>query len=38
MRCMDGVIDEFEQSMEDREEQGSMVCRSPWGPKESDTT
>ena len=38
MRWMDGVIDEFEQSMEDRDEQGSMVCRSPWGPKESDTT
>ena len=37
MRWMDGVIDEFEQSMEDREEQGSIVCRSPWGPKESDT-
>ena len=37
MRWMDGVIDQFEQSMEDREEQGSIVCRSPWGPKESDT-
>ena len=24
MRWMDGVINEFEQSMEDREEQGSM--------------
>ena len=29
---------EFEQTMEDSEEQGSMVCCSPWGHKESDIT
>ena len=38
VRWMDGIIDEFEQTMEDSEEQGSMVCCSPWGHKESDTT
>ena len=29
---------EFEQAAEDGEVQGSLVCCSPWGPKESDTT
>ena len=29
---------EFEQTPGDREEQGSLVCCSPWGRKESDTT
>ena len=29
---------EFEQTPTDNEEQGSLVCRSPWGCKESDTT
>ena len=29
---------EFEQSPGDSEEQGSLVCCSPWGRKESDTT
>ena len=29
---------EFEQPLGDREEQGSLVCYSPWGCKESDTT
>ena len=29
---------EFEQTLGDREGQGSLVCRSPWGHKESDTT
>ena len=38
VRWMDGIIDEFEQTMEDSEEQGSVVCCSPWGHKESDTT
>jgi len=38
MRWMDDIIDEFEQTMEDSEEQGSVVCCSPWGHKESDTT
>ena len=29
---------EFEQTLEDSEEQGSLACCSPWGLKESDTT
>ena len=29
---------EFEQIPGDSEGQGSLVCCSPWGPKESDTT
>ena len=29
---------EFEQAAEDGEVQGSLVCCSPWGPKDSDTT
>ena len=27
---------EFEQTLEDREGQGSLACCSPWGQKESD--
>ena len=29
---------EFEQTLGDSEEQGSLVCSSPWGLKELDTT
>ena len=29
---------EFEQTPEDGEGQGSLMCCSPWGRKESDTT
>ena len=29
---------EFEQTPGDTEEQGSLVCCCPWGPKESDMT
>ena len=29
---------EFEQTLGDSEEQGSLVCCSPWGPYESDMT
>ena len=29
---------EFEQTLGDGEGQGSLVCCSPWGRKESDTT
>ena len=29
---------ECEQTAGDSEGQGSLVCRGPWGPKESDTT
>ena len=38
MRWMDNIIDEFEQTMEDSEEQGSVGCCSPGGHEESDTT
>ena len=29
---------EFEQTLEDSEEQGSLACCSPWGHKELDMT
>ena len=29
---------EFEETLGDSERQGSLVCCSPWGPKESDMT
>ena len=29
---------EFEQTLGDGEEQGSLACCSPWGCKETDTT
>ena len=29
---------EFEQTLGDSKGQGSLVCCSPWGPKESDLT
>ena len=29
---------EFEQALGGGDGQGSLVCSSPWGPKESDTT
>ena len=43
MRCLDGITNllnghEFEQTPADGEGQGSLVCYSPWGHKESDTT
>ena len=42
MRGLDGITDpsghEFEQTLEDSEGQGSLVCCSQWGCKESDTT
>ena len=31
-------FDEFEQALGDGEGQGSLVCCSPWGHKESDMT
>ena len=31
-------MDEFEQALGDSEGQGSLVCCSPWGPKELDMT
>ena len=39
MRWLDGITGhEFEQALEDSEGQGSLVCCSSWGHKESDTT
>ena len=42
MRCLDGITDsnghEFEQAPGVGDGQGSLVCCSPWGRKESDTT
>ena len=41
VRWLDGIInsiDEFEQAPGDGDGQGSLVCCSPWGRKESDTT
>ena len=29
---------EFEQTLRDSEGQGSLLCYSPWGHRESDTT
>ena len=41
MRWLGGITDSmdmFEDALEDGEGQGSLVCCSPWGHKESDTT
>ena len=41
MRWLDGItdlMDEFERTPGDGEGQGNLVCRSPWGRKELDTT
>ena len=42
MRVLIGITDSmnmsFEQTLKDSEGQGIMVCHSPWGCKESDTT
>ena len=40
MRWLDGITNrhEFEQALGDGEGQGSLVCCSPQGHKESDTT
>ena len=41
MRWLDGIInsvDEFEQGLGDGEGQGSLVCCSLWGRKESEMT
>ena len=41
MRWLDGITDsmdmEFQQSLGDSVEQGSLVCCSPWGRKELGT-
>ena len=41
MKWLDGITNglkghEFQQSLGDDEGQGSLVCRSPWGHKQSD--
>ena len=40
VRHLDGITNghEFEQTPGDNEGQGSLVCCSPWGHKESDRT
>ena len=38
MRWLDGITDSMEQTLGDSEGQGSLVCCSPWGHKESDVT
>ena len=41
MRWLDSIIDsmdKFEQTPGDSEGQGSLVCCSPWGCREADTT
>ena len=40
MRWLDGITDsrhEFDQALGGDDGQGSLVCCSPWGLKESDT-
>ena len=41
MRWVDGItdsMDEFEQTLRDSEGQGGLVCCSPWGRKELETS
>ena len=41
MRWLDGItdsMDEFEETRGDSEEQGSLICCTPWSHKELDTT
>ena len=42
MSWLDGITDSMDMNLSktlgDGEGQGSLVCYSPWGPKESDTT
>ena len=35
---MNGITNEFEQTLEDSDRQGTLVSCSPWGRKKSDTT
>ena len=40
MRCLDGITDSMDMSLSKLKlkDGGSLVCFSPWGRKESDTT
>ena len=42
MGRLDGITDSmdmsFEQTLEDSEGQGNLMCCSPWGQRQSDTT
>ena len=41
MRWLDGItdsMDEFEETRGDSEEQGRLICCTPWSHKELDTT
>ena len=38
MRCLNGITNEFEQTLEDSDAQGILVSCSPWGRKKSDMT
>ena len=38
MRCLNGITNEFEQTLEDSDAQGILVSCSPWGHKKSDMT
>ena len=41
MRWLDAITDSMDMSLSklgDREERGSLLCCSPWGRKELDTT
>ena len=38
MRWLDGITDPVDMSLSKLQEMGSLVCCSPWGCKELDTT
>ena len=38
MRWLDGIIDSMDMNLSQLQEWGSLICYSPWGYKELDTT